>query len=157
MNQDPVKIVGNELKLAYNFAMATDILLRTIERRLRLFGGLKQEKKQAFKRFSKAVEDAAYWFDRAYEGDLEAATCGVWTRLDGYRQDANELIRVMMLYIDRTTTFKTYDELIAYLKSLPEGGIFSAEDLARYNFTAKCRVTDTPNLSETPTTSAEQS
>ena len=138
--KDPVKIVGNELKLAYNFAMATDILFQTIARRLQYFGGLKREKKQAFNRFSKAVQDAAYWFDRAYEGDIEAATCGEWSKLDGYRQDANELIRVMMLYIDRTTTFKTYDELIAYLKSLPEGGLFSAEDLARYNFTAKCRI-----------------
>ena len=141
MKQDPVKIIGNELKLAYNLAMATDILFQTIARRLHFLGsGLKQEKKQAFNRFSKAIQDASYWFDRAYEGDLEAATCGVWTRLDGYRQDSNELIRAMMLYIDRTTTYKTYEDVIAYLKSLPKGGIFGEEDLARYNFTANSRI-----------------
>lgn len=133
------ELIGNELKLAYNFSQATDILLASIARRLAQFGGMKQEKKQAFNRFTKALKDAAYWFDRAFEGDLEAATCGEWSRLDGYRQDANELIRVMMLYIDRTTTYKTYGEVLEYLRGLPEGGLFSAEDVKRYEFTAKSR------------------
>lgn len=133
------ELIGNELKLAYNFAQATDILLASIGRRLKQFGGMRQEKKQNFNRFTKAVKDAAYWYERAFEGDLEAATCGEWSRLDGYRQDANELIRVMMLYIDRTTTYKTYGEVMEYLRNLPEGGLFSAEDVKRYEFTAKYR------------------
>lgn len=132
-------LVGNELKLAYNLAQAVDILLASVARRLSAFGGMKREKKMAFSQFRKAVESAAYWFDRAFEGDLEAATCGEWLKLDGYRQDANELIRVMMLYIDRTTTYKTYGELVKHMEDMPEGGIFSAGDIARFNFKAKCR------------------
>lgn len=132
-------LVGNDLKLAYNLAQAVDILLASVARRLSAFGGMKREKKMAFSQFRKAVESAAYWFDRAFEGDLEAATCGEWLKLDGYRQDANELIRVMMLYIDRTTTYKTYGELVKHMEDMPEGGIFSAGDIARFNFKAKCR------------------
>lgn len=132
-------LVGNDLKLAYNLAQAVDILLASVARRLSAFGGMKREKKMAFNQFRKAVESAAYWFDRAFEGDLEAATCGEWLKLDGYRQDANELIRVMMLYIDRTTTYKTYGELVKHMEDMPEGGIFSAGDIARFNFKAKCR------------------
>ena len=134
-----VKVVGNDLKLAYGFAQAVDILLASVARRLSAFGGMKCEKKMAFNQFRKAVESAAYWYDRAFEGDLEAATCGEWVKLDGYRQDSNELIRAMMLYIDRTTTYKTYGDLIKHMEDMPEGGIFSAEDIARFNFRAKCR------------------
>lgn len=134
-----VKVVGNDLKLAYGFAQAVDILLASVARRLSAFGGMKREKKMAFNQFRKAVESAAYWYDRAFEGDLEAATCGEWVKLDGYRQDSNELIRAMMLYIDRTTTYKTYGDLIKHMEDMPEGGIFSAEDIARFNFRAKCR------------------
>ena len=137
-----VKVVGNDLKLAYSFAQAVDILLASVARRLSAFGGMKREKKMAFNQFRKAVESAAYWYDRAFEGDLEAATCGEWVKLDGYRQDSNELIRAMMLYIDRTTTYKTYGEVLAYLRGLPEGGLFSESDVKRYEFTAKSRLKD---------------
>lgn len=136
---EAVKSVGNLLKLAYNFAQATDVLMSSIALRLRRFGGMKQEKKRAFNQFRKAVENAAYWFDRAFEGDLEASTCDDWKKLDGYRQDANELIRVMMLYIDRTTTCKTYDNVIRYLTELPEGGLFSSDDIKEFDFKAKYR------------------
>lgn len=136
---EAVKSVGNLLKLAYNFAQSTDVLMSSIALRLRRFGGMKREKKLAFGRFRKAVEDSAYWFDRAFEGDLEASTCGDWKKLDGYRQDANELIRVMMLYIDRTTTYKTYDNVIRYLTELPEGGLFSSDDIKEFDFKAKYR------------------
>lgn len=136
---EAVKSVGNLLKLAYNFAQATDVLISLIALRLRRFGGMKQEKKHAFNQYRKAVENAAYWYDRAFEGDLEASTCGDWKKLDGYRQDANELIRVMMLYIDRTTTCKTYDNVIRYLTELPEGGLFSSDDIKEFDFKAKYR------------------
>lgn len=136
---EAVKSVGNLLKLAYNFAQATDVLISLIALRLRRFGGMKQEKKHAFNQHRKAVENAAYWYDRAFEGDLEASTCGDWKKLDGYRQDANELIRVMMLYIDRTTTCKTYDNVIRYLTELPEGGLFSSDDIKEFDFKAKYR------------------
>lgn len=136
---EAVKSVGNLLKLAYNFAQATDVLMSSIALRLRRFGGMKREKKLAFGRFCRAVEDAAYWFDRAFEGDLEAATCGEWKKLDGYRQDANELIRAMMLYVDRTTTYKTYGEVMKYLTNMPEGGLFSADDIKMFDFKAKYR------------------
>lgn len=136
---EAVKSVGNLLKLAYNFAQATDVLMSSIALRLRRFGGMKQEKKHAFNQYRKAVENAAYWYDRAFEGDLEASTCGDWKKLDGYRQDANELIRVMMLYIDRTTTCKTYDNVIRYLTELPEGGLFSSDDIKEFDFKAKYR------------------
>ena len=134
-----MKSVGNLLKLAYNFAQATDVLMSSIALRLRRFGGMKQEKKRAFNQFRKAVENASYWFDRAFEGDLEAATCGDWKKLDGYRQDANEMIRVMMLYIDRTTTYKTYGEVTKYLTDMPEGGLFSANDIKEFDFKATYR------------------
>lgn len=48
----------------------------------------------------------------------------------------------MMLYIDRTTTCKTYGEVLAYLRGLPEGGLFSESDVRRYEFTAKSRLQD---------------
>lgn len=136
---EAVKSVGNLLKLAYNFAQATDVLMSSIALHLRRFGGMKQEKKRAFNQFRKAVENAAYWFDRAFEGDLEAATCGDWKKLDGYRQDANEMIRVMMLYIDRTTTYKTYGEVMKYLTAMQEGGLFSANDIKEFDFKATYR------------------
>ena len=136
---EAVKSVGNLLKLAYNFAQSTDVLMSSIALRLRRFGGMKQEKKRAFNQFRKAVENASYWFDRAFEGDLEAATCGDWKKLDGYRQDANEMIRVMMLYIDRTTTYKTSGEVMKYLTDMPEGGLFSANDIKEFDFKATYR------------------
>lgn len=39
---EAVKSVGNLLKLAYNFAQATDVLMSTIAMRMRRFGGLRR-------------------------------------------------------------------------------------------------------------------
>ena len=38
---EAVKSVGNLLKLAYNFAQSTDVLMSSIALRLRRFGGMK--------------------------------------------------------------------------------------------------------------------
>lgn len=133
------KMIGNELKLSYNLAQAIDILINSIERRTKKVGGLKQEKKKAFKQFTDLIRSASYWFDRAFEKDLEKATCGEYKKLDGYRQDANELIRILMLYIDRTTTYDSYKRIVDSLKNMPEGGVFSENDIKRYEFYAKYR------------------
>lgn len=153
-NDDMVRLIGGEMKLAYNFAQAVDILLNTIDRRVRAHGagrGLRRERKQAFRRWVESVTAASRWFSVAFEGELEAATCGDWRKLDGYRQDANELIRMAMLYIDRTSTYGAYHHIMEVLQSMPEGGIFSEEDVRRYEFTAKCRmqpVESTPDDSD---------
>lgn len=134
-----VKAVGNLLKLAYNFAQATDVILSVVALRVRRFGGLRQEKKKAFNNFKEAVERAAYWYGVAYDGDLADATCGDYRKLDGYRQDANELVRMMMLYIDRTTTWDTCRKVVEFLETMPEGGLFSEKDIKEFDFKAKYR------------------
>ena len=44
-----------------------------------------------------------------------------------------------MLYVDRTTTYKTYGKIMKYLTNMPEGGLFSADEIKMFNFKAKYR------------------
>lgn len=134
-------IIGDELRLAYNISFCIDILFNDIAGRITSVGGFKFEKKQRFTTFTQKVKEALIWYEKCgFDDDFMAATDGDYSKLDGYRQDANELIRVLMLYIDRTTTTAKYEEIIKYLTEQPEGGIFSQEEIDRFNFVAKCRL-----------------
>ena len=136
-------IIGDELKLAYNIAFAIDILFNDIARKITSLGGFRFEKKKRFSDFTNAVKNTLYRYEACgFDEDFMAATDGDWWKLDGYRQDANEIIRVLMLYIDRTTSWEVYKKVIDFLTELPEGGIFSKEDIAHFEFVAKCREYD---------------
>lgn len=137
--KEAVNRIGNLLKLAYGFALGTDILMMEINHRTAAFGGLKQDKKRAYSNFRKAVESAAYWYGEAFDEDLIKAAEENAGKLDGYRQDANELVRVAMLYIDRTTTQEMYENVMKYLHDMPEGGIFSDKEIGKFDFTANSR------------------
>lgn len=131
--------VGNHLKLAYNMAQAIDILTNTIGRKLSPFGGMKHEKKQHYRRFVQSIEAAYHWYSKAFEPELEESTGGEWRKLDGYRQDANELIRFVMLYIDRSATYDNYRKIRQFLENMPEGGVFSDKDIKEFEFVAEYR------------------
>ena len=45
-----------------------------------------------------------------------------------------------MLYLDRTGTYEAYDAVVKFLTELPEGGLFSAEDIARFNFRERNKI-----------------
>lgn len=51
---------------------------------------------------------------------------------DSMRNDAAELVRLMMLYTDRTRSREGYEELMKYMCSLPSAGVFSEDDIMRH-------------------------
>ncbi|MGN1155687.1 MAG: hypothetical protein ACI4TK_05885 [Agathobacter sp.] len=63
--------------------------------------------------------------DTTGEGDIAA--------YDGFNQDTNEICRLVLLYIDRTSRSKEgFAKVFKTLRQLPSAGIIHDEDIAKY-------------------------
>lgn len=139
--------VGSRIKLAYSLSLALDILITDIDesltfrdsRGMPLRIGFEREQKQHFKNFISHLKSADAEYERTIAPSLEASAEGDYSKFEGYRQDGNELIRIMMLYIDRTLTVEKVRQVVEYLEGMPEGGLFPPEIIQRFAFVAKSR------------------
>lgn len=135
------KIIGQQLRLANALAFSIDILYNDIALRLRPLGGFKQERKRNYGIFTQKVKETLLWYEKCgLDEDFIEAAEGNWKRLDGFRAESNELVQILMLYLDRTGTYEAYDAVVKFLTELPEGGLFSAEDIARFNFRERNKI-----------------
>ena len=114
---------------------ATTILVEDIDQQLRVQGNaFHREKKMYIKNYARCIEQARGWMEKfgldtscwdAVGEDSKAYTNVI--------ADANELIRVILLYVDRAHSDNGYYEIMRYLRSLPENGLFPEKYVARFN------------------------
>lgn len=127
--------LGWEVNLLHLFLQATTVLVEDIDMQLRGRGNkFHKEKKQYIKNYSRCLEQARYWIEKfgldtscweAVGEDSRAYTNVI--------ADANELIRVAMLYTDRAHVEEGYYKIVRFLRSMPEQGIFPEWFIARFN------------------------
>jgi len=124
------------VNVMYNMLMGVDILQEEIDKELKKVGeGFHREKRQAFNRYKKLMEDAYKQYEKFGVTDsIWEATNENPNRFDGFRADANELLRAIILYVDRAHFDDSFYKIFRFLRSLPPGGLFSEEDVERFNF-----------------------
>jgi len=140
-----VSSVGHKVTLLYHLAMVMDILIVDIDRELQKYGpGFEKEKKRRFNIYAQSVRDTC---TRAEQLNIDNAiwkATGDARSFDSVRGTANELLRYLMLLIDRTQSRGAAFRVFRYLKRLQSAGIFTEGDIARFSFGA----TDEPKTGD---------
>ncbi len=141
--------IPEELKVMYLLADALEIMSRRSFRRIKavyarhgyalkentMLTGLngyckfiKMATHQFFERVDPHIINATY-------GAAETETDDAVALMDSFNRDANEIVRLVMLYIDRTARDGGgAAEVFATLRRMPGLGLFSDEDIAGYKF-----------------------
>lgn len=135
-NTNKPKIVTKEFEdvetnLLFNLMRMSEILMHDINRRFEAKGArFSQKKKQDYNRFIDYTNKALDWFDKAMEGDYwEGAHCEIY-EYDKMRAEANELLQLLFLYIDRVALKgENYYNIFKYIRSLESCNIISEENL----------------------------
>ena len=136
--------IPEELKICYLLAEATSIMsARSFERiktvfRRHGFDARENDLLTGIAEYSKLVQRAEGEFFRRVDPQIMGATFdpesgeGV-KNYDGFSADANEICRLLMLYVDRRAdNAEAFSKVFALLRKLPEGGLITDEDVARY-------------------------
>lgn len=114
---------------------ATTVLVEDIDQQLQAQGNrFHKEKKQYIKNYAKCIEQARHWMERFGLDTSCWEAVGEDSRAySNVVADANELIRVVLLYVDRAHSEDGYYKIVRFLRSLPENGLFPEWYIARYN------------------------
>ena len=95
--------------------------------------------------FCKAVKMASYHFYNRVEPQISNSTWGIGRdednpsgggnsrAYDGFHEDANEIARLVLLYIDRTArNNQAFAKVFKTLRQMPSNGFFKDEDISYY-------------------------
>lgn len=128
--------VENEVTLLYELAGTMDILLDDIDRMLSKVGhSFTGEKKRQFKGFTQAIKNATYYLDKiGLDRVLWKATNENYKAYDNAVADSYELIRFLMLYIDRSHSEDGFQSIYRHMSNLPKMGIFPDGYISRFEF-----------------------
>lgn len=114
---------------------ATAVLVEDIDQQLRGQGNkFHREKKQYIKNYARCLEQATYWMEKfGLDTSCWEAVGEDGRAYSNVIADANELIRLIMLYVDRAHTEDGYYKIFRFLRSLPENGLFPETYIKRFN------------------------
>ncbi len=133
--------IPDEIKLMYVIASSLQYIVEHTYRRIRgVFGSFglvtfKNDLLSGLNDYCKSVKIASSRFYDRIEGQIIGATYDVGgaESYDSFNGDATELIRLMMLYIDRTARDSgKAGEVFALLDKMPSLGIFKDEDIEHF-------------------------
>lgn len=135
--------VLNEMVACALMCNGLDIMLRDVDKRIRDIyrkWGLNVRPADdsniitGMSRYSKAVHNALYWFERdvdTYITDCTFNSTGV-VSYDDFKMSANELDRFVLLMIDRGKHDGAMQKIFNYLNRLKKGERFTEEDFNRF-------------------------
>ena len=135
-NQPAKKVITREFEdietnMLFNLMRMSEILMTDICRRFEAKGSrFQQKKKQNYNKFIAKVNDALRWFDETMEDDYIEGANGSTFQYDKMRFEANELIRLLLLYVDRVSLNPdNYHRIFQYIRSLESCQVVKEEDL----------------------------
>jgi hypothetical protein len=128
--------LGWEINVLYLMLQATSILIEDIDQQLQRNRDMfNREKKMYFKNYERCVNQARHWLEEfgldTSCWDAVGQDSRAYTNIIA---DANELIREVLLYIDRSHCETGYYDIMRFLRSMPENGLFPEKFIARFNF-----------------------
>lgn len=127
--------LGWEVTVLHLMLQAATVLVEDIDQQLRREGAsFRQDKKKALKDYTRCIEQATAYMEKF---GLDTS-CWQAVHEDGRKYsniiaDANELIRLVMLYVDRTRSEEGFYAIFRHIRSLPEGGVFPDWFIGRFN------------------------
>lgn len=143
--------IPDMLKVLYLMANATELLSAQSFLRIKAVfarhGFVVKENAllSGINQYCKLIRQATYAFFERIDPQITNATWGLGrdednpdapgnpSALDGFNEDANEVVRLVLLFIDRTARSNDgYAKVFKTLRQLPSSGIFNDEDIARF-------------------------
>lgn len=123
-----------ETNLIYNLLRMVDILTIEVEESFKRTGGrFSKQKKANYKRYITLQEQAIKWFEKNIEDDYWEGANHQPKKFDQMRGEANELLQLILLYIDRQASSpEAHYQIFKYIRSLPSLGFVKEEDLESF-------------------------
>lgn len=117
----------------YMMSLAMDLILRHDEWLMSKHGeAFKHEKKQLFTRYTKTVRDACILQDRLTQDIYECEAEHNYRNVDTWLEQANELIRLVLLYADRSADQDAINKIFAFIREQPGEGIVDEQLLDNF-------------------------
>ena len=130
---NPYRQAGLETNLLYMASLAMDIILRNNEWLMSKHReAFKQEKKQLFSRYTKAVRTACILQEQLTQDIYDVEEQFNYQNVDLWLEQANELARLMLLYADRSASVDVVEEIFKHIRSLPSEGIVDEKMLENF-------------------------
>ena len=120
-----------EVNLMFNCLRIIDTLTYDIDRRFAANGArFSHTKKKLYNEYMKKIHEAQAFWERTMENEYwEGSYHDVFT-YDKMRFEANELIQLLLLFIDRVALNpENCQSIFKHIRSLPSPGIIDEEDL----------------------------
>ena len=133
--------IPEEIKCMYLLADATETMSTQIFERIKRIwvkNGWKLSENElltGINDYCKSVKRAAFLFYQKIEPQVSGATfdIGGTDAYDSFNGWANEICRLVLLYLDRCAANKeTFSKIFTTLRKLPSGGLINDEDIAKY-------------------------
>ena len=127
--------LGWLVNMLHLMLQATSVLIEDIDQQLQRQGDrFSREKKMYFKHYQRCLEQARGYMEKfGLDSSCWEAVGEDSKKYTNIIADANELIRVVMLYVDRAHSEDGYYKIMRFLRSLPENGLFPENYIARFN------------------------
>lgn len=143
--------IPDMLKVVYLMASATELLSQQSFLRIKAvfarhgFVTRENDLLSGINQYCKLIRQASYQFFERIDPQILDSTWGLGrdennpdapgnsSALDGFNEDANEICRLVLLYIDRTARNNdAFSKVFKTLRTLPSSGIINDEDIARF-------------------------
>ena len=143
--------IPDMLKVLYLMANATELLSQQSFLRIKAvfakngFIAKENELLSGINQYCKLIKQATFQFFDRIDPQITNATWGIGrneddpnapgntSALDGFNEDANEICRLVLLYLDRTARNNdAFSKVFKTLRQLPSSGLINDEDIARF-------------------------
>ena len=130
--------LGWTVVLLFIVLNAAEVLTYDIDDQLQgRFGpgnGFDPQKKYWLKQYYRCMKQARHWLEEMFKIDdiVWESTDKDSRRYTNALADSNEIIRILMLYLDRAHTPGGYEDILHYLRALPEQGLFPSSYIGRF-------------------------
>lgn len=128
------RIITSEINTLYLVALAMDRLMMDFERRMRIaHQEFRRDKKYQFRQIIDGIQ-RAYRAFQVLNSDIEhAAEPGNYVTLDTWLEEANAVVRLLLLYDDRCGRILSNEEsMFKFLRGLEGDGVITEEVLERF-------------------------
>lgn len=117
----------------YMMSLAIDLILRNNEWLMSKHReAFKQEKKQLFNRYTKTVRDACILQDMLTQDIYDCEADHNYRNVDTWLDQANELVRLVLLYADRSADQDVVDNIFKFIREQPAEGIVDEQLLDNF-------------------------
>lgn len=125
--------VGAETRLLYDLSFAVAKLLFDLDNIIAVAGcRFDKNNKYHIKEFVAKIKLLETYYESFIEPIILSECRAKSGRYDQHHESTNELIRLIMTYINHTSTYGDYAKVIQYLEKLPNGEVFSEDTLRRF-------------------------